>query len=964
MRDPRRLAGQLDAAGMALIARALDRDPARRPTARELYAYLHGVVPSSLQAMMPPVSGLRVPVRPLAGVSSDAPSVEDLLRAGSDAETLADLIAATETAAPLAIALIGEWGSGKSSLMLQIQRRIDALAEMSRNDPGRSMFAANVRQVRFNAWDYSDDHVWAGITEHLFHVLAADSGIPASPADPEAVGAERARLRRLLADREAEERRLAGELRAADEAAIPRGYLAGLSSPARAGRIMAAAVRELGGDVRGSWKILLGWAVLGAVAAGAWVMWGLLIGAAASAVAVVASPAVAVAQRLRDWQRAGTRIVDGQLSRLDARQRRLQREITRVKEQLAVADAASRLSTFLADRRDGGAYGQYRSLLGRVRTDLGQLSADLAQARREWIADGAPGLPPLERIVLYIDDLDRCPPRKVVEVLEAVHLMLALDLFVVVVAVDARWLIKSLQHHYRDLFGNPAGPAVPGVDDDMATPADYLDKIFQIPFALTPPSPDTFAYYLRSLLPLPSEPKSAQASEPSPEGTDSSSDEVDAVSAAQDKPGDAPGRDTGQASVTQPSIPDIGIPELRPSGLQLMRHEVEFISRMSALLPTPRAAKKLVNLYRLVRIGVSETERAQFVGTGYGGPYQVVQIILAMLVSSPDAAHEIFQQIMNASADEGIIDVLRVIQADGVRSGPSVRLAGQVAGLAEQNPTLTDVREYQRWCPMLARYSFHTRKLAAAAPPARDRRPDAHSPSGAPAASKPSVMPFYLVCDMSVKTDLHTVNQSLGHLRKAIAAEPLVDDIARICVISFADSAEIVLPIGSVGRPVPSLKEEGGEANYGAAFHLLAKTIRRDIAQFREANYRPYRPCVFFFTVGAPRDRYWAAAFKRSLTFNSQKQEGMEEYPIFIPVGLRGAPKEVIRRLAYPPAKSRWYHADENKIEDALGGIIQIIMKTFFSGGSDFLGPAALPPIDVHLSQTPGVVQGSAEDWI
>ncbi len=47
-------------------------------------------------------------------------------------------------------------------------------------------------------------------------------------------------------------------------------------------------------------------------------------------------------------------------------------------------------------------------------------------------------LPELNRIVLYIDDLDRCPPKRVVEVLQAVHLLLAFELFVVVVGVDAR----------------------------------------------------------------------------------------------------------------------------------------------------------------------------------------------------------------------------------------------------------------------------------------------------------------------------------------------------------------------------------------------------------------------------------------------------------------------------------------------------------------------------------------------
>jgi uncharacterized protein YegL len=670
-------------------------------------------------------------------------------------------------------------------------------------------------------------------------------------------------------------------------------------------------------------------------------MWGWLVGAAASTVAAVASPGIAAARHLRTWHRAGTRIIDGQRRRLDGRQRCLQREITQTRERLAVADAAVRLSAFLTDRADGSTYGQYRSLLGRVRADLGQLSADLAEARYQWTSDGAPGLPPLERIVLYIDDLDRCPPRKVVEVLEAVHLMLALDLFVVVVAVDARWLIKSLQHHYRELFGSPAGPvtdpSVPGADGNLATAADYLDKIFQIPFALTPPSRGALSHYLRSLLPLPPEPKPEPVPEPSG-GTDAGNAETGTflVSAEQETQLNADGTDAGQVPVSQPSSQDIAAPELRPSSLQLTRHEVESMTLMSALLPTPRAAKKLVNLYRLVRIGVPETELTRFAGTGNGGAYQVVQIILAMLVSSPDVAQEIFQHIMNAAAGESIIDILQAIQADGVQSAGCLRMAAQVAAIAEQNPMLTDIREYQRWCPALARYSFHTQKLTNVPPPAPGRRPDADSPPVAPARPQPPAkpfrpqplaMPFYLVCDVSdsAETDLHALSQNLGRIRRTLAAEPLVDNIARMCVISFASSAKIVLPMGSTGRPVPPLKGAAGGANYGAAFSFLGKAIRNDIIRFREGNYKIYRPCVFFLTAGTPRDRRWAAAFKRTLTFNPGDREGMDEYPIFIPVGLRGAPEEVLRRLAYPPDKSDWYHADLCKMEDALGAAIKTI---------------------------------------
>jgi WD40 repeat protein len=118
------------------------------------------------------------PARRLATLRSDQPSAVDLLDFGSDVETLAALVAATTTEPPLSIALLGEWGSGKSSFMVQMQAEVSRLAELSGNNLGQSVFAANVRQVRFNAWHYSDDHLWAGLVEHLFRSLAQDDAGP------------------------------------------------------------------------------------------------------------------------------------------------------------------------------------------------------------------------------------------------------------------------------------------------------------------------------------------------------------------------------------------------------------------------------------------------------------------------------------------------------------------------------------------------------------------------------------------------------------------------------------------------------------------------------------------------------------------------------------------------------------------------------------------------------------------
>ena len=695
--------------------------------------------------------------RPLAGVRSDAPSADDLIGATSDVETLADLIAATETSPPLAIALIGDWGAGKSSVMLQIQRRIDVLAEMSRNNPGLSVFAANVRQVRFNAWDYSDDQLWSGLVDHLFRALAADPDSSSGLPDPAAVQAERATLRRELAEQEAEEQRLSGGLRAADRARRPQGFLAWLGSPAYTWRVMAAATRELASDIRVARWILLSWAVLGAAAYGAWSLWGSLIGAAAAAVAAVIAPAVVIGQRLRSWHRAGMGVTDRLRRRLDERQRAINRQMADLRERLALVDASARLSAFLSDRAAPHAYQKYQGLLGQVRSDLARLSGDLTDARNEWLASGATTPPPLERIVLYIDDLDRCPPRRVVEVLEAVHLMLALELFVVVVAVDARWLIRSLEYHYRELFSTgdapvlpvPAGSPEPAADAGPASPVDYLDKIFQIPYVLAPPPPAALASYLRALLPQsvsPTPAPRASASVAVPESTPfepaadrgaagkpDSPDTDDALSRDHELPAQAPvprdprlqwadersSRDQKDHPVTgRPDDPGTAIPDMRPLGLQLSQPEVEFMTRLGPLLPTPRAAKRLVNLYRLVRIGIPDSDLAAFTGSEAGGPYQVVQILLAVLVGSPATAQRIFHELMAATPDTDILTIFaKAASADFAEGHLCARIGAELAKIAEATPLLAATGEYQRWCPALARYSFHTRTMTAEPPP-------------------------------------------------------------------------------------------------------------------------------------------------------------------------------------------------------------------------------------------------------
>jgi len=178
--------------------------------------------------------------------------------------------------------------------------------------------------------------------------------------------------------------------------------------------------------IRHSWmtlSVLFTWAMLAAAAYTAWHFFGSRFGAVVSAIAAMTAPVVLVHRAIRH-------LTDHLRGTLGDAHREAQQKADELRERQLLTDAAARLGAFHEEHGTPSAYKEHRGLLGQVHEDLVQLSKDLAHARAEWMASGSVTPPPLERIMLYIDDLDRCPPRRVVEVLEAVHLMLALDLFV------------------------------------------------------------------------------------------------------------------------------------------------------------------------------------------------------------------------------------------------------------------------------------------------------------------------------------------------------------------------------------------------------------------------------------------------------------------------------------------------------------------------------------------------------
>lgn len=248
-----------------------------------------------------------------------------------------------------------------------------------------------------------------------------------------------------------------------------------------------------------------------------------------------------------------------------------------------------------------------------MRKDFEELVGLLADWRAHPEAN--PESRPIDRVVLHIYDLDRCEPRQVVQVMEAVHLLLAMDLFVVVVGVDPRWLVGSLRSHYAGVLHDADSAASPW----RVLPEDYLEKIINIPFTLPGMAKGHLGSVLRSMVESEA-PVARPAAAPSPAPDDRVPSEGLAVE---------PGAQLDTPCAATPARPLTG-PEL------------EFLDALDPLVDTPRAAKRLLNVYRMIRATRDLGDAARFLGDDdRTGEFQAVVVLLGITAAAPSLAVDV-----------------------------------------------------------------------------------------------------------------------------------------------------------------------------------------------------------------------------------------------------------------------------------------------------------------------------------
>ncbi|MGK3966532.1 P-loop NTPase fold protein [Sorangium sp. So ce118] len=428
-----------------------------------------------------------------------------------------------------------------------------------------------------------------------------------------------------------------------------------------------------------------------------------------------------------------------------------ERRVAQADERVRAAERAleetrpeRQIARFIQERVGSDDYRKHLGIVAMVRRDFARLSDLMAPGSKEAWAERAAGLPPaaadlprIDRIVLYIDDLDRCPPQRVVEVLEAVHLLLAFKLFVVVVGVDSRWISGSLLHHYPRLLQSDIDGAGDAMTGAAACPHDYLEKIFQIPFWVrSMDGAGAFRLIAGLLAPCEERRAAAPAAQPNeaaqlvqtpavvderrpePAPSDAVASPVAPAPEGTAAPPETPAREAGRRpqARAEERTGTAAIRAVRP--VEIDPFEVEFIQGLSPFIGrSPRRVKRFLNIYRIVKASLPQEALPTFLKRGgVSGDYQAVLVLLAMLTGAPRVAPGLFGQI--ASQPPGtrlraLLDTLRSAPLDDEQGNAlgALELYAQAQG---EGVTLADL---VRWAPQIGRYSFAAVAPARATPP-------------------------------------------------------------------------------------------------------------------------------------------------------------------------------------------------------------------------------------------------------
>lgn len=639
-----------------------------------------------------------------AAYAPDVADGPDLLGIDVEVEALASLIAATNVEPPLAVALLGGAGSGRSYFLGALGRRVDAMANQARSEgeDGPSRHCRRVVQVDFNPWHRSEGGLRGALAEQVVGALESALGGAAENSDevraalrgklPSALRRAEALSRtRREAERRVEEldRRLAtvgdevkdaetklSDLRATDlinqlrsEVKVSQRVAAAMEALGLPSRTVLPAelaeqlreLRTLSGRIGVLWTWLYN--------ANGWVVGGLLalpfaVGVAIALVLRVVMPEfehtaslagalLASVAELSLWLKQGMAKVAGAVGKLEEAKREVERLGEEKRRKLGQDEVVQR-------RRIDRAVAEEQALRAARQEALARMTAD-ADALEEVRAgrgalggsdEGADLREDMERLSALLGDArhERAPglPR-IDRVLVRVDDLDRCSDERAAEALEALHVVCGMPPFVTIVAADPERLA-----RAAAGRGALLDKAIQIPFRL---HAGDGAPIERILV-----------------GAAGGSSSLPARSGATRMP------------------------------VALAPQEIAGIARLGAFCPSPRAAKRLVNVYRVLRALVPDEEVERFLGDEHGGQHRAALLLLAVQLVRPAEARTLQVRLAARDASSRLEPLLDELAATEGGAWPALRASLVALGRGDE-----PIAAYRAFAPRVARFEFPSR---------------------------------------------------------------------------------------------------------------------------------------------------------------------------------------------------------------------------------------------------------------
>lgn len=648
----------------------------------------------------------------IAGLLSDSDSGEDYLNITNDVNAFARVMAAKSFQPPLAIALFGKWGSGKSFFMGKLKEQISSIANRENN----KIFCEGVVQIHFNAWSYLDSNLWASLVSKIFEELNSyitkdtiagkqkkeieDHLKESLFIAKEEIGVlknQKEALEQQIASLNRKKRVIEGKLnedikkirsqsiwevvknaenRFDAKSQIKKALISNESFKDESKKLSVILPEEYWSDPINAYKTIKSNSTFlklffskDSYQMNLWALSLIVIGVTFIPVILMFShewlrnvnfvvpqafftiftlvglawkrgrtiykelqPVIASFWKIKESYEAK---IEEARSKFIQEEKALKLEIAKNKNELIQIEdqiqlventkvdlefriqntlATEALYSFIDRRSKSEDYKKYLGLISIIRKDfeilndlfLGHLEESEKQRTSSEFRSRFEK--PLERIILYIDDLDRCPEENVVQVLEAVNLLMAFPLFVVVVGVDARWVKNALIKKHGGQFRMGTNDEIENGYEGIE-PSNYLEKIFQIPFQLKSASDTSVKNMIENLAQTkPEIPFAISENQPS-EITALNGQEDVGVMDGKNKEGlldegnsSMVKRPEGTPLVSDPQRNTSQKMELKSEALMFSPLELSLLKEMSVIIGNnPRAIKRFVNIYRIIK---------------------------------------------------------------------------------------------------------------------------------------------------------------------------------------------------------------------------------------------------------------------------------------------------------------------------------------------------------------------------